>query len=304
MKPARFLLPLILLSVLACRKSGLQNSIIGNANDSSGLFSASIDGKPWIASVKFASIMNGGISISGTDAHNNALSITLGEELIDSYSLGLKTGNVGEYTDSSMYLQEFSTNHSASQADGKVVVTAIDKVNKTITGNFTMNLYCDSLGLKRKITDGNFKNLPYVTELPPAKATDTFYVQINGTDWSAKSISAGLIAGQMLVNGSEQDASRSVSIYFPHYNQSGWLLDFDPIYIEGTYHNAGQSYSNVKYFTLPNGLLSGSSYPGFLQMVEDDHVNRRMRARFDFKAATSAGADSVELSNGYFSVQY
>jgi hypothetical protein len=302
MKPVWIFLPMILLSVLACRKSGLQNAIIGNANDSSGLFSASIDGQPWIASVKFASIMNGAISISGTDPHNNALSITLGDTIIGPYSLGLKTVSIAEYTDSSMYLQEYSTYHSS--AGGKVVVTAIDEVNKTITGNFTFNLYNDSARDQRTVTQGNFKNLPYVTELPPAKTTDTFYVQINGTDWNAKSISAGIVEGLMLVKGSEQDASRSVGISFPQYFTPGWTVSFTPFFVWGSYINGGQSYSSLRYAPLSNNLVSVHSYPGDFTVVEDNAVTRRLRANFQFYAATLTGSDSVQLSNGYFSVQY
>jgi len=303
MKLVWIILPLIFLSVLACRKnSGLENTIIGNSNDSTGLFSASVDGKPWIASVKLATIMNGTISISGTDPHNNAMSLTLNDTTIGSYSLGLKTGSFGEYTDSSMYMDEFSTEHNASVAGGNVVVTAIDKVNKTITGNFSMNLYCDSMGIKRKVTDGNFKNLPYVTELPLAKTTDTFYVQIGGVNWTARSISAGLFEGQRLVKGSEQDASRSVALYFPQYITPGWTVTFAPSIVWGSYTNGRQFYSSANFASLPDSLIY--MYPGDFTVMEDNPVTRRLRASFQFQAFTLDGSSIARLSKGYLSVQY
>jgi len=302
MKPVWIILPLILLSVLACHKSSLENTIIGNPNDSTGLFSASIDGQPWIASAKFATIMNGIISISGTDPHNNAMALTLDDTIVGSYSLGLKTVSIGEYTDSSMYMEEFTTDHSASVAGGKVVVTAINKVNKTITGTFSMNLYCDSMGSKRKVTEGNFKNLPYVTELPLAKTTDTFSVQIGGANWTARSISAGLFEGQRLVKASEQDASRSVALFFPQYFTPGWTVTFTPGLVWGSYTNGSQFYSSLNFVSLPDSLIY--MYPGDFTVLEDNPVTRRLRASFQFQAFTVDGSSAAQLSKGYFSVQY
>lgn len=307
MKLLRILLALTALSLFACHKnSGLDNAVIGKRNDSTGLLSALIDGKPWIASARYASIMNGFITISGTDSIGQTIAISLNDTIMSEYVLGQKTVSAAYYADSTMYLQNFSTNQSkdASLAGGKVVVTAINRLNKTITGNFTLNLYSDSAGYKKTVTEGNFIDLPYITELPPAKSTDTFYVQIDGINWVAESISAGIAEGQILVKGSTQDASRSVSIDLPQYFQSGWYADFAPDYIWGLYYNGARSYSSFQYRPRPDGSIGIFTLPGFLHILEDDPATRRLRVNFQFQAAVSSGVDSVQLNNGYFSVQY
>lgn len=308
MKSARILFPLLLITLLACRKnSGLENAVIGDSNDSAGVFSASIDGQPWIASTKFATIMNGAINISGTDGHNNTLALSLADTIVGSYPVGLQTPSLAWYTDSAMYMQEYTSNHDLranAQPGGKVTVTAIDRINKTITGNFSLQLYNDSARNTKSVTQGNFKNLPYVTELPLAKSTDSFYVQIDGTNWTAKSISAGLVAGQMLVKGSEQDASRSVEIYMPQYVAPGWTTAINPFYLWGVYMNGNRPYSSLKYTPLENGIIEEQPYPGSFTMIEDNVATHRLRANFQFRAVTLNGSDSVQLNNGYFSVQY
>ena len=308
MKVVKILLILISVSLLACHKqSSLYNAIIGSRNDPAGLLSASIDGKPWIASLKYASIMNGTITISGTDSTGQTIALSLSDTIMKDYVLNQKTVSVARYTDSTMYLQNFSTTQSKdpSLAGGKVIVTAIDHTNKTITGTFTLNLYCDSGGNKKTVTEGNFINLPYITELPPAKSTDTFYVQIDGVNWVAESIAAGIVERQILVTGSTRDGSRSVSIDLPQYLPSNFYTDFElgwPIW--GSYVNGPKSYSTIKLLPQPDGTVYLSSYPGNLNMIEDDPSRRRLRVSFEFQAATPSGSSSVQVSNGYFSVAY
>lgn len=307
MKLIKTLLILISLSLLACHKqSGLDNAIIGSRNDPAGLLSASIDGKPWIASLKYASIMNGAITISGTDSTGQTIALSLNDTIMKDYVLNQKTVSVARYTDSTMYLQNFSTTQSKdpSLAGGKVIVTAIDHTNKTITGTFTLNLYCDSGSYKKTVTQGNFINLPYITELPPAKSTDTFYVQIDGVNWIPESIAAGIVERQILVTGSTRDGSRSVSIDLPQYLWSNSYEDFAVWPVWGSYVNGAQSYSTIKLLPQPDGTVYLSSYPGNLYVVEDDPSRRRLRVSFQFQAVTPSGSSSIQMSNGYFSVQY
>ncbi len=202
-------------------------------------------------------------------------------------------------------MQDFSTSQgtNSSEAGGSVIVTEIDKVNQTISGSFVFNVFSDSAQYKKVITQGVFDKLPYITSLPPAKSTDTFYVQIDGVNWTAPSISSGLIAGVRLVKGSEPDGLKSVAIYLPS-SLPLYIFPFLPDFLYGNYIDKGQDYSSVSVIPLPDSTYEMASYDGSLQVLEYDSTAHRLRATFNFKAATQTGLSSVQLSQGYFSVHY
>jgi hypothetical protein len=293
----------------ACRKgSGIENALTtGNSSNKPGVLSALIDGKPWIAldTTRFASLMNGSIILSGTDSDDQTIAISLGDTIKGNYVLSKGEPNLAIYTNSLTFMQDFSTNQgsNSSQAGGSVLVTEIDKVNQTISGTFIFNVFSDSAQYKKTITQGVFNKLPYFTALPLAKSTDTFYTQIDGVNWTAPSISSGLIAGVRLVKGSEQNGLKSVAIYLPS-SLPLYIFPFQPDFLYGVYVDNGQTYSTVSIIPLPDSIYEMASYDGSLQILEYDSTAHRLRANFSFKAATQTGLSSVQVSQGYFSVHY
>ncbi|MES1250303.1 MAG: DUF6252 family protein [Chitinophaga rupis] len=298
------------LSLSACQKSAvLDNSIIGSI-DSTGLFSALIDNQPWIASdsSRFASIMNGKITLSGSGGDDDqTLVISLNDTVPGKYVLGWKQISVAEYTTRYMWDQYYGTDKSsnANLNGGEVEVTTIDKNKKTITGTFTLNLYNDSANRTVHMTKGTFKDISYITALPLASATDTFRVQIDGVDWTAQSISTGIVAGELLVKGAELDNTRSVGLYMPPNPVAGIYYDSWPDYAWGTYSNNGQSWSSFSYSPFGNGVVLIHTALGFTHVIENNTASHRLRANFDM-ALTPAlgGTDTLQLNKGYFSVHY
>jgi hypothetical protein len=309
MKYIKLLAFSLCLFCVACQKSAvLENSIIGST-DSTGLFSALIDGQPWIASdsSRFASIMNGKITLSGTGGDDQTLVISLNDTVPGKYALGWKQVSVAEYTTRYMWDQFFGTGISSisNLNGGEVEVTTIDKDKKTITGTFTLNLYNDSARRTVHMTRGNFKDISYITALPLAKTTDTFRVQINGNDWTAKSISTGIVAGQLLIRGAEMDGTRSVGIYLPPNPAADIYYDVWPDYVWGTYVDNQQSLSSFSYSPLRDSVSLIHIAPGFVHVVEDNPTTHRLRAYFDMDLTPAqGGADTLQLNKGYLSVKY
>lgn len=298
--------PVILILFLSCQKEqNLRNAFEGT---STGELASKIDNQGWVAldSSKSASIMNGFITISGTSSDRKTIAISLNDTATGTYKLNRNTISIATYTDSITYIQDFSTAQSSdiSLAGGEVTVTEIDKINKTISGTFQLNLYSDSARYKKVVTEGVFNKLSYITSLPPAKSTDTFYTQIDGLSWVAPSISATIIAGQIFIKGSKSDASRSVIIKVPEGPSAFGFHNFNGYSFVGQYIDGDTSFFSNNYTHLPDGsiLIDGST--GAVNIIENNISARRIKGSFDFKAITSTSAKTVQLSNGYFSVGY
>lgn len=216
--------PVLISSLCGCRKaSNLGNAASGAGKQDSGSFTVTIDGKPWVAidSARSVSIMNGAINISGLSSDDQNIVLTLAGTTAGTYTLGPRSNSVAAWTDSFCYFQDWSTSEgNISQSGGQVVVSQIDVANQTISGTFQMRLYGDSARYTKVFTNGVFNKLPFITSLPPAPATDTFTVVINGVPWTAPSITANIEAGEFMVRGSTQDGRKWVNIGLP---RPGWL---------------------------------------------------------------------------------
>jgi hypothetical protein len=311
-KPAsmRYHALLLLISTLsfaACRKAANLETAAMSGRSGPGSFTALIDGRPWTAdSARFASLINGSITLSGTSRDDQAISITLKGIGTGHYSLGRGSANLVVFTDSLLSPGQFYSTGQVSgllPSVGQVEVSAIDPTDTTISGTFSFMVYNDSAQSGFSITQGVFNKLPYFTSLPLARSTDTFSVEINGALWTARSISGGMQLGYFVMQGSEPDESSSVTIHFPPA-PGPFMLFFDPVMAWAECYNNGKWYSTL-YETphAPDGAEI-HSYPGDLNVVGIGTTSRRMRAYFDFQAFTSDSSSSVHCHNGYFSVQY
>ena len=128
---------------------------------------AVIDGVQWqaIDSTQISSIVFGNINISGSSADNQIINITLADTVIGTYVLNQSSNSLATYAnlDSSAYAYSTNQGSDTSQAGGTVNVTAIDRVNKTISGIFSFKVFRDVDGTQKKVTSGVFYNIPYVT---------------------------------------------------------------------------------------------------------------------------------------------
>jgi Family of unknown function (DUF6252) len=311
--------PIVGCSLWGCQKTtSLNNAASGSGGQDSGSFTVTIDGKTWTAidSARSVSIMDGAINISGISNDDQNIVLSLAGTGPGTYKLGPASKSVAAWTNSWMYFQNFSSIQGTSaQASGQVVVSKIDVANQTISGTFQMHLYCDSAQTTKVFTNGVFTKLPYITSLPPAPATDTFTVLINGVPWTAPSITANIEEGEFMVRGSTQDGREWVTVGVPI---PAWLSPADLVYTQqvgfslhgayvGQYNNNDSVYQSQHYAAAPQiGAGVYYVYPnsGLLQILQDDLSTHRMSANFQLQVTDSTGVASVLLTNGYFSIRY
>jgi hypothetical protein len=270
--------------------------ITGNPFNSTASFSALISGIKWEASASSdtASAQDGGISIYGINSLNQSLSIFLDDTIIGTYQLNANSVSIAVYVDGNVLnTNAFTTSQSSdtSQAGGVVKVTAIDHQAGTISGTFQLNVFRSSDGQGKIITQGQFNKIPFGVSPVQGGTADTFYVQIDSSNWVAPSISATNMSGQFVVYGSTLDGTKSVGLFMPQTITAGTY----------TLNYSGSTYFG-QYNPTDSTTLEAQGN-GTLQILENNSVTGRLRGNFNFLAQPLSGSSpSAQLSNGYFSV--
>ena len=312
----RNIVPIILtLCIMSCRKAGVPVNAVNGSDTAGGSFTAVINGKSWVAmdSARSATIMNGFINLSGLSSDGQNIVISLAGVAPGTFPVGPAMPSLVSWTNSMMFLQSFSTVQGGpGQSGGQVAVTGIDQIHQTISGTFHCAVYSDSAKYANSISDGVFAILPYITSYPPSPATDTFSVMMNGLPWSAPSITGTIVEGAFLVQGSTLDGRTVLDLEVPvpagmapdiENYQLGIGLNLLGVYSVEFVRNDSVYISQ----TILGGVEGGIGYEansGYLQIVQNDLVNRRLSARFGAWLNDSTGTWNIHLTNGYFSLQY
>lgn len=261
----------------------------------SGELKMKINGSQWVASKEAnASILAGFISINGISPDNKSLSITLNDSVPGTYILDQMSFHFASLSDSSdLGGLSYTTDEGkdSSEAGGVVIVSSIDKLNKTISGTFHFKLYRDFDSKQKLITEGVFTKLSYSVILPPASLTDTFHVKIDNLDWTAKSITGIRSGSDLFINASELDISKVVTLSFP------------ASIVTGTYNFDALTGIYVGIYA-PNTTSFLTSLTGKLTIIEHNTLTKRIKGNFDFKAIDLGTTKSAQLTAGYFSVIY
>jgi len=293
---SRMLIVALLLSFFGCGKELSYEKGTGGNNGGTGPFRAMIDGVNWVATDASINVLvlNGAINITGTSSDNKAITISLlaqnpGTYILDANSLGIGTLDEVESGGPVSYTTQSG---DTSQAGGTVVITSIDNSNKTITGTFSFKVYDPASGVTKVISEGVFDHLPYSNMLPPANSADTFSVKIGGTQFVASSIAATNVSGSIFVQGASSDGSNFVGLLMPQNVQPGsYTLDF----------NGGQYIG--QYSPDPSTILI-SQGNGTLTIIDNNTTTKRITGTFSFVASDVTQTQSVNLTEGYFSVGY
>ncbi len=259
-------------------------------------FRAKINGTQWIASSASASRVSGLISLAGIGG-GITIVITLQDSGVHHYTLDLTSLQGAAYVDSaSGSTNAFATNQgsTALQSGGSVDITSIDTANKKITGTFRFTVFRAIDSAQRTITEGSFTNISYATTTPPASATDTFNVKIDGVTFTPFSIQGIHLtaSSQITVGGTDQAGVKSVTLIFP-----------DTI-IPGTYAitTVGGTYSGLYNQDATTFLPSDT---GSITILQHNTSTKRIRGNFNFHAKQfPTGTAQAQLTSGYFAVTY
>ena len=300
MKTTVGLLFLFLLSLQnsSCQKeffiSDVDSSLITLPNSpGSGSFTATIDGSKFVADkLAAAAIASGVIALTGLSANGEQIVLRVADSSVHQYTLNIGSAtNAGVYSKDTAYAFATNQGNSADQSGGTMTVTSIDTAKKTLSGTFSMKVYRQFDGKQKIITDGVFKNISYQTvAIPPANASDTFRVKVDGVDFPVFSVTGISVFGKINISASNQDVSKTVGISVPSGATVGTYTfsTFGPDYI-GQY-NVGTSY------------MSASS--GTITIVEHNTTTKRIRGTFNMNAAEIMGSKTATLTEGYFSKSY
>jgi Family of unknown function (DUF6252) len=278
----------------ACHKE----TSVENPNALNGNFSAIINGVQWVAadSTEGASILDGVINVTGISADNKQLSITLNDTVTGVYALNQTSTSVAAYADldsSGSYSYTTNQGSDTAQAGGTVTITAIDKVNKTITGVFSLKVFRNLDNRQVIITQGGFYKLSYTSSLPPSSSADTMLALIDGANWAGQSITAEAVGSQLAISGSELNGSQTVSLIMP--------LNIAP----GSYT---LNYTGGTYIGLynPTPTIPLASTSGTLTILQNNSATQQVSGNFQFQATDPLGNGNSphQISSGYFSVQY
>jgi uncharacterized protein DUF6252 len=274
---------------------------IENGNDVGGNFVARIDGTRWAAAsnAEQVTMVQGLINITGVSPDNREISMTLTDTVEGQYILSEQSTSMAAYMNiDSADLYAFSTDQGgdSSQAGGEVTVTRIDRVNRTMSGTFSFKVYRSIDGRQHTITSGVFNKLPYSTTLPPSAPGDTLQAIIDGSVWTAVSIQASINSGELSIEGSVSDGSKSIGLLLPSGVAAGtYALDgSNPQYV-GVY--------SVLANTTNFGFVSNQ---GSLTVLSNDTAGKRIRGTFQFTAASPSvgNTGTHSITSGMFSVYY
>jgi hypothetical protein len=153
------------LALFACHKY----TSIENSNGLPADMVATINGVSWAAadSTQTAVVSQGLVTISGISTDGQEISITLNDTVVGLYVLNQTSASLAVYANlDSVGSYAYSTNQGAdtAQAGGTVNVTAINPVDRTISGIFSFKVFRNSDGSQKDITAGVFYNIPYADQ--------------------------------------------------------------------------------------------------------------------------------------------
>lgn len=277
---------------------------------SSGTFKAKVNGGSWIAASdkQSATILSGVINVTGISSSGQMILITLKGDTVGTYGVSYNGGEgaVAYQPNSGNAAVTYSSNASDDEnlAGGKVIITSIDKDKKVIKGTFTVKVFYNGDGTSYDITEGSFE-LTYATTIPTTPGTGTpgnpsssgtyLKATLDGAAWEATSVTGFASLGQIMVNGTVSDVSKTVGITIPDNIAVGsyTFVEF------GDYmalYNVGKDI---------NSIVTYVSASGTLKITEHNKSTKKITGTFDFKGEVFGDpTKTANITSGSFSVTY
>lgn len=257
-------------------------------------FTCKINGVQWTSVLSGGGIQSGLINITGKAADSTTVTMTLLDDVIGTYNLGLtnNSGAVG-YNISSTSISSWTSN-AVDSSISICHLTTIDTVNKTMSGTFSALTYNFVAGTSKIITDGVFTNIPYTTG--GYVGNNSFAVKINGTAMAPTTISGVLTTSPLALltlTASDNGPANTVGIVLPTNaavgtHAVGTILD--PYYCT---YNAGTTY-----------MISNSG-SGNIVITSHNTSTKHIAGTFNFTAADfGGGSATATLTAGSFDITY
>lgn len=291
---------LIFITVFGCENEPFE----GNLNEINSIerasFQVDFDGQTFMTDNTSATITDGNtLNIIGLKT-NNQESITLRIFGVTEGIYNLGVINTSNQVNTAVYLAaNQNSNPWQSFTDGvmvkgKVTISKIDTVKKTISGTFNFVGQHITEG-EKEFVNGIFTNISF-TEIQTENSSNSFFAKVDGVEFVEDLIQVELV---------KKAGITTISIVASKNNLETISFKFDVNIAVGDY-----SFGNID--TIPVGIYSVSANESFVadgKFTITGHGigNRRIFGTFNFEAQSVLGDSSVathQITEGSFDVFY
>jgi len=181
----------VIITLASCQKEvSSEPGYTGSGAGVNGTLKFKVEGTQWVANkLAGAYIMAGKINITGQSKDGRMFTMTLSDTKARKYILtnvisNFDSAHFAAFTDTTTIGNDSwgtEQGDDTTLAGGWVNVSKIDNSKETMSGTFEMKMFREQDSSIIHITEGVFENLHFETSLPPASASDTFTVKIEGT---------------------------------------------------------------------------------------------------------------------------
>ena len=253
---------------------------------SSSGYTAKVDGINWRATHIKASIFNGTIVIEGESSDGSIITFSLNGDSVGLYPLNENTNSSAAY---SIPGGKNYTSGGSSVAGGQVLIEAISKTNKEITGSIEFKAVKASDGSMIDVTSGRFVDITY-DNIPVGLEDNILKTKVGGSNWSPQDVSGYVAFKTLFIKAIDADGVRILTFEIPELIGPGdYELNFFTKY-KAVYTNiAGKNHF---------------AESGNLEIISHNLVNREIEAKFEIITEAHEGGGTVKFTEGEFKIIY
>jgi hypothetical protein len=253
-----------------------------NNNGGPALFEVEIDGELFTATAAQATIVNGGIALTGAKSNGEAVGFVTTDVEVGTYE------NAMQFYIDSEEMQYMNVDPETVEHTGSVIITEIDTENHTISGTFSFSGWANLQGEPKEFTNGVFENIPYTGDIDPTPVGDEYFkAKIDGDLTSFGMINAMELGDQLALVGA--NAGGSIDIRVP--------ADI----ATGTYELNDEFENELHATYLSLGEMNGySAIDGSLTIIT--HNDNVIKGTFEFVGEDMDG-NVIEITDGEFNIE-
>lgn len=256
---------------------------------------AKVDGAAWtsLSNRTEATILNIGSFLGGIASDSSVIIITVDGEFVlnGNYSLNYMSDHAGVFMSDNSGTSPAWTSNSYPTNTGNLTITAMDPVNKRISGTFNFRAWRGSDNSFKDITNGVFTNVNYETSGGPG-SNNTFTVKVNNVVFNPVAINGSINGSDLMLVGSDIQGERSVSLSMPT-NIAVGTHPISPIFsgpIFGMYNHDNSTYTG--------------STGGTLVILSHNTTTKKILGTFNFNSDQFGGPPTFNLTDGSFDITY
>lgn len=272
--------------------NGNNGGVPGGGGSAPASFKVDFSGQTYVATSTIATIGKGLISIGGIKGNNGQMvSIVLDGTTEGTYD-GTKA--LIDYNPGNSEYSYLNLNPDTGEDTGSVVITKIDKVNKTVSGTFNFIGWWsnDELNLPSiAFTNGSFQNVPYTDGIDTGN--EFFKATVDG--------SAHSYAGADLAVAVSEGAVNYISINAIGANHK-FVIIFPDTVTPGTYTFAPGALSTKRASFTDAGGNDFDVTGGTLTITSN--TGGWVKGTFSFPVTNEAGETIHTVSAGSFNVEW